>query len=105
MGITDNYKKFESEEKEELFTELLNLKEAKSRLDKKIKELENGYKDDVKDYQNDLFYQLNDGRKFSIKASIRKGSIDYKKIENDLGVDLDEYRKEDTLIHTLRIDK
>ena len=100
----DEYRKLRTKDKDRLFTELFELKEQKSVLDKKIKELESQYKDDLIGLQNDLYYELDNGLRFSIKSSQRKGSIDAKALEN-AGVMVDNYRKSPTTVYTLRLDK
>jgi len=104
VGI-DEYKVLKSEEKIELFTELFSLKAEKSSIEKRIKELEANYKDDVAKAGKDLYFELPLSHiKFSIKKSIRKGSVDTKAMVAD-GVDVDSYRKPDSEIFTLRLDK
>jgi hypothetical protein len=104
MGTCDEYRLIKTTEKEELFTELFELKEEKAKIDKRIKELEKGYKPMLEGIQNDLFFELRNGTKFSIKKSVRKGSIDAKALEKD-GINVDEYRKPESTIYTLRKDK
>ena len=104
MSVCDNYKALKSLEKQKLFTELFELKDEKSKIEKRIKELEKVYKPDLLGLQNDIFYVLDNGLKFSIKCSKRKGNVDTVRMEND-GIDVDGYRKPDTTIHTLRKDK
>ena len=103
VGI-DEYKELKSQEKIELFDELFKLKAEKTKIDKRIKELEVGYKQDVVKAGKDLFFALPSGIRFSIKKSIRKGSVDTKAMVAD-GVDVDGYRKPDSEIFTLRLDK
>ncbi len=105
MANVDEYKKLKTADKDELFTLVLELKRERSVLDKKIKELEAQYKPDLEGLQDDLFYELNNGIKFSIKCSQRKGNIDTQRIEKDFNIDVDNYRKKSTTIYTLREDK
>ena len=102
--MIDDYRKLQTTEKDNLFTELFELKEQKKTLDDRIKEIEKQYKPDQVGLQNDIFYELDNGTRFSIKASKRKGSIDTKAMESD-GIDVESYRKAETTIHTLRKDK
>ena len=104
MSVVDNYSRLKSKEKQDLFTELFELKEQKKVLDKRIKKLEDGYKPDLVNLDKDLFYELDNGVKFSIKRSVRKGSVDTKLMEAN-GIAVDKYRKPDSTIYTLRIDK
>ena len=104
MASTDDYKKLRTKDKDRLFTELFALKDAKAELDKRIKEIEKEYKPDLVGLKNDIFYELDNGLKFSIKSSSRKGSVDTKAMEAD-GINVEDYRKADTVIYTLRKDK
>ena len=104
VGI-DEYKVLKSEEKIELFDELFKLKAEKKTIDKRIKELEAGYKDDVIKAGKDLFFELPSGVKFSIKKSIRKGALDVAAIEEATDIDCDDYRKKSSTLFTLRLDK
>ena len=104
MAITDEYKELKSKDKIELFDELFKLKEEKAVIDKRIKELEVGYKEDVVKAGKDLFFELPSGIKFSIKGSTRAGSIDTNGMELD-GINIESYRKKPTKIYTLRLDK
>jgi len=104
MASTDEYMKLKTKDKDRMFTELFELKEEKATLDKRIKEIEKQYKPDLDGLERDLFYELDNGKKFSIKVSSRKGSVDTKAMEAD-GIAVDDYRKPDTQIHTLRLDK
>ncbi len=104
VGI-DEYKVLKSAEKIELFTELFSLKAEKSSIEKRIKELEANYKDDVAKAGKDLYFELPLSHiKFSIKKSIRKGSVDTKAMVAD-GIDISSYQKPSTEIWTLRVDK
>ena len=105
MAATDEYFKLKTVDKDRMFTELFELKEAKAKLDKRIKEIEKEYKPDLEGVQRDLFYELNNGIRFSIKTSQRKGSIDIEAIEEATDIDVDDYRKKPTTVHTLRVDK
>ena len=104
IGI-DEYKKLKTETKVELFTELFSLKAEKTQIDKRIKELEAGYKDDVIKAGKDLFFELPSGLRFSIKKSERKGAIDTAAIEEATDIDCNDYRKKSTTLYTLRLDK
>ena len=104
VGI-DEYKVLKSEEKIELFDELFKLKAEKTKIDKRMKELEDGYKDDVIKAGKDLFFELPSGVKFSIKKSERKGAIDTAAIEEATDINCDDYRKKPSTIYTLRKDK
>lgn len=108
MAITDEYKELKSKEKIELFDELFKLKEEKAVIDKRIKELEVGYKEDVVKAGRDLFFELPSGIKFSIKKSTRAGGYN-KKLLDELFEDIDQeasdYKGNDSTIYTLRLDK
>ncbi len=104
MSVTDTYKPLKTAEKDEMFTELFRLKASKKAIDKQIKEIEAQYKGDIDGIEKDLFYELRNGIKFSIRHSFRKGSIDTKAMEES-GIDVESFRKKSTLIHTLREDK
>ena len=104
MSVCDEYKELKSKEKIELFDELFKLKEEKAVIDKRIKELETGYKEDVVKAGRDLFFELPSGIKFSIKKSTRAGSIDINGMELD-GINIESYRKKSSVIFTLRLDK
>jgi len=100
--------RLKSPEKEKLFTELFELKDAKAELDKRIKEIEKQYKPDLDGLKNDIFYELDNGVRFSIKTSKRKGGYDSKLVDKfitDKGFMTDDFKKDDTVIHTLRKDK
>ena len=84
---------------------MFKLKAEKKTIDDRIKELEAGYKDDVIKAGKDLFFALPNGVKFSIKKSIRKGALDVAAIEEATDIDCDDYRKKDSEIFTLRLDK
>ena len=101
MAATDTYTVMKSKEKIELFTKLFNLKAEKKAIEDEIKELESGYKEEVKQANKDLFFELPDGKRFSIKKSIRKGSINAKKLEES-GIDVDSFRGKDSVVFTLR---
>ncbi len=106
MSVCDEYKELKSKDKIELFDELFKLKEEKAVIDKRIKELESGYKEDVVKAGRDLFFELPNGIKFSIKKSERKGAINTDKIMEDYdGLDVEDYRKKPSTIFTLRLDK
>ena len=108
MSVVDNYRELTSRDKIDLFTELIELKHQKTKLETKIKELEKGYKDDVKAYGSDLFFVLPNGIKFSIKKSIRKGGYISAKVDRfieDNGYMIDDFKKDDTQVMTLRVDK
>jgi len=105
MAVTDEYKKLKTKDKDRLFSELFELKEQKAILDKRIKEIEKEYKPDLVGLKNDIFYELDSGVRFSIKQSKRKGNIDNKRLEEDFNIDIDDYRKAETTIYTLRKDK
>ncbi len=105
MAITDVYVPLKSKEKQELFDELFKLKAEKTKIDKRIKELEAGYKDDVIKAGRDLFFTLPSGIKFSIKKSERKGALDTDAIEEATDIDCNDYRKKPSVIYTLRLDK
>jgi len=105
MGVCDTYEPLKTQEKEELFQELFELKEQKAILDKRIKVLEKGYKDDLSNMPHDMFYKLKSGIRFSIRKSTRKGAVDTKKIEEVTGINCEDFRKESTEIYTLRREK
>ena len=105
MSVCDTYVEIKTVEKEELFTELFELKSEKKLLDKRIKELEKGYKEEIVSADKDLFFKLKNGIKFSIRKSERKGSIDIKAIERKTGINCEDFRMDSTTIHTLRIDE
>jgi len=104
VGI-DEYKELKSQEKIELFDELFKLKAEKTKIDKRIKELEAGYKNDAIKANRDLYFALPNGIKFSIKKSIRKGALDVAAIEEATDIDCDDYRKKPSTLFTLRLDK
>jgi len=104
MAVTDDYQKLKTKDKDRMFSELLVLKEKKAKLDKKIKEIEDIYKPDLKDLTRDLFYELDNGIRFSIKRSERKGSIDTDAIEEATDIHVDDYRNKPTVVYTLRVD-
>ncbi len=102
--MIDDYRKLRTKDKDRMFEELFELKEQKSVLDKRIKEIEAEYKPDLDGLHHDLFYELDSGKRFSIKCSKRKGSIQPKKLEED-GIDVDKYRGKESTVYTLRLDK
>ncbi len=104
MASTDTYTKLKSKAKIDLFMKLFILKKQKKEIEDSIAELEKGYKDEVKKANKDLFFETPDGTKFSIKKSIRKGSINTTKLAES-GIDVDSYRNKDSLVFTLRLDK
>jgi|SaaInlV_100m_DNA_6_1039743.scaffolds.fasta_scaffold29271_2 hypothetical protein len=108
MAVTDEYRELKSQEKVDLFTELFDLKEAKANIDKRIKELEKGYKEEISIHGSDVFYILPNGTKFSIKKSMRKGGYITDKVDRfieDNGYMIEDFKKDDTQIMTLRKDK
>jgi len=104
MANTDEYNKLKTKDKDRLFSELFELKAEKKIIDDKIKAIEQQYKPDLKGLHHDLFYQLDNGLRFSIKRSERKGSIDTEAIEEATHIDCDDYRKKPSVIYTLRED-
>ena len=104
MAITDEYSKLKTKDKDRMFSELFELKEAKAELDKKIKAIEDIYKPDLVNINRDLFYELDNGKRFSIKRSTRKGAIDTTAIEEATNIDCEDYRKKPTTVITLRLD-
>ncbi len=104
VGI-DDYKELKNMDKIALFDELFKLKAEKAHIDKRIKILEAGYKDDVIKAGKDLFFELPSGIRFSIKKSERKGAIDTGAIEEATDIDCNDYRKKPSVIYTLRLDK
>jgi len=108
MAVTDEYRELKSQDKVKLFEELILLKAEKSVLDKRIKELESGYKEEIKIHNQDVFYQLPSGVRFSIKRSVRKGGYDAKLVDEffaNNGIMSDYFKKADTTIMTFRVDK
>ena len=107
VGI-DEYKKLKTKDKDRLFSELFELKAEKKILDDKIKELESQYKPDLVNMKNDVFYELDNGLRFSIKKSIRKGGYNAKQLDGlfkDLDYESCDYKNKDTDVFTLRLDK
>ena len=104
VGI-DEYKKMKRKSMDRTFTELFALKAEKKILDDKIKELEAIYKPDLVGMKDDMFFELDNGLKFSIRKSIRKGALDVAAIEEATDIDCDDYRKKSSTIYTLRLDK
>lgn len=104
MANTDEYKKLKTKAKDSMFTRLFELKAEKKVIEDEIKSIEDRYKPDLDGLRHDLFYQLSNGTKFSIKRSERKGNINTKAIEKDTGIDCDRYRNKPTVIYTLRTD-
>jgi len=104
MGVTDTYKPLKTQEKDLLFSKLIALKQEKSELDKKIKELEAQYKPMLDGLEDDLFFSLSNGSRISLKCSTRKGSIDTEAIKKVFKIDVDKYRKKPSKVWTLRID-
>jgi hypothetical protein len=104
MAVCDTYVELKSESKQILFTELFELKAQKKVIEDAIKKLESQYKPMVAEQDKDLFFSLPSGLKFSIKRSIRRGSIDTKLMVAD-GIDPDDYRGKDSEVITLRLDK
>jgi cell division protein FtsB len=72
MAVCDTYVELKSESKQILFTELFELKAQKKVIEDAIKKLESQYKPMVAEQDNDLFFSLPNGIKFSIKKSIRR---------------------------------
>ena len=103
VGI-DEYLKLKTKDKDRLFTEIFELKAEKKILDDKLKELEAQYKPDLVNLKNDVFYELDNGLRFSIKKSTRKGSISTSKMES-FGLVVDDFRGKESDIFTLRLDK
>ena len=103
VGI-DEYRKLKTKDKDRLFTEIFELKAEKKILDDKLKELEAQYKPDLVNLKNDVFYELDNGLRFSIKKSTRKGSISTSKMES-FGLVVDDFRGKESDIFTLRLDK
>ena len=104
----DTYNKLKSKDKEELFTELLELKSRRSELDKRIKVLEAGYKLDLEDLHHNLYYELGNGRKFSIKRSIRAPSYSKPLLDKYFetqDVEGDDFKGKPSIVFTLREDK
>ena len=103
VGI-DEYRKLKTKDKDRLFTEIFELKAEKKILDDKLKELESQYKPDLVNLKNDVFYALDNGLRFSIRKSTRKGSISTSKMES-FGLVVDDFRGKESDIFTLRLDK
>ena len=104
MAVTDSYVKLKRKSMDRLFTEIFELKAEKKILDDKLKELEAQYKPDLVNLKNDVFYELDNGLKFSIRKSTRKGSISTSKMES-FGLVVDDFRGKESDIFTLRLDK
>jgi hypothetical protein len=104
MAVCDNYIELKSESKQILFTELFELKAQKKVIEDAIKKLESQYKTMVAEQDNDLFFSLPNGIKFSIKKSTRVGNIDTNALEMD-GINIEKYRKASSTVWTLRLDK
>ncbi len=81
MAVTDTYREMHNGEMIELFTKLHNLKDYKKKIEDDIKILEKKYKPMVEKSNEDLFFELPDGLKFSIKISTRIGSLDSNKLD------------------------
>lgn len=103
MAITDTYDRLKTDEKDRMFTELFELRARKKVIEDQIKDIEASYKPDLEGLKHDLFYELSNGLRFSIKRSERKGSVDTKKMESN-GIDVDGYRKKPSVIYTVRVD-
>ncbi len=103
MAVTDHYSKLKTDEKDRMFQELFELRARKKVIEDQIEIIEGTYKPDLKDLKHDLFYELSNGLRFSIKRSERKGSVDTKKMESN-GIDVDGYRKKPSVIYTVRVD-
>ena len=89
-----------------IFTELIELKEQKNVLEKKIKALEAQYKPMVElSNQDALYFELPNHKRFSIVKSERKGNINTKKLEEKLGINVDEFRNKPSTVFTMRIAK
>jgi len=104
MANTDTYKPLSNPVMVDVFEELMDLKEQKKVLDKKIKILEAEYKPMVTSQSDDLFFYTSKV-KFSIKHSTRKGGYDSKLVDRffeEQGVMNDNYKKDDTEVWTLR---
>jgi len=104
MAEVDTYTKLNTKDMDRLFTELFELKAQKKILDDKIKAIEAIYKPDLKGLNHNLYYELDNGKKFSIKLSERKGTIDTDAIEEACDIYIDDYRKKPTTVYTLRVD-
>lgn len=108
MAVTDDYRELKSQDKIDLFTELFDLKADKSNIEKRIKVLEKGYKEEISIHGSDVFYILPNGTKFSIKKSMRKGGYITDRVDRfieDNGYMIDDFKKDDTQIMSLRVDK
>ena len=108
MAVTDTYKQMHNGEMIDLFTKLHELKAGKKKIEDEIKSLEKKYKPMLEGTNEDLFFELPDGLKFSIKISTRVGSLDSDKLDVTLreeGYDLDDFRKPSTEIKTLRFEE
>ena len=107
MGV-NTYKDLTNKKMIKVFDELFELKTKKTELDKRIKELEKEYKPSLENRNEDLYYKLPNGIKFSIKTSIRKGGYDSGKIDTlleSIGEQEEQFKKPDSVVKTLRIDK
>ena len=104
MSELNTYEKLKTKSKDVMFSELFKLKAEKKELDKRIKDIEDTYRPDLEGLNHDVYYELDNGLRFSIKRSTRKGSIDTKRLEAD-GINVDGYRKKDSTIFTVRLDK
>jgi predicted phage-related endonuclease len=105
VATVDTYYKLKTQDKDELFIDLFELKRQKTNLEKRIKELESQYKSDLEGLEHDLYYELSNGIKFSIKRSQRAGNVDTKRLGAELNINVDDYRKKPTIVFTLREDK
>jgi len=104
MSELNTYEKLKTKSKDVMFSELFKLKAEKKELDKRIKDIEDTYRPDLEGLNHDVYYELDNGLRFSIKRSTRKGSIDTKRLEAD-GINVDGYRKKDSTVFTVRLDK
>ena len=107
MSVTDSYKRLKSPEKDFMFSRYFQLKEQKKAIDTELKQIDKTFRPELDSLQRDVFFELIDGRKFSIKLSKRTGGWDAKKLEALIeanNMEVDDFKKPDTSIKTVRLD-
>ena len=104
MSELNTYEKLKTKSKDVMFSELFKLKAEKKELDKRIKDIEDTYRPDLEGLNHDVYYELDNGLRFSIKRSERSNGYNTKQMLTD-GMDIEKYVKPKSTVYTVRLDK
>lgn len=85
----------------DFFAKLYDLRNKKKLIEDEIKKMEEVYKPKMERFDSNIEFE-EDGYVVQVRVSNRKGSIDSKLMEAD-GLNVDYYRKDDTIVRALII--